>query len=786
VEFAFCIYKYFPYGGIQRDGLRIAQELTERGHTVRWYALSWEGEPPSGSDFVEVPVNGLTRHTLYERYQKWVARHLAQQPVDLVFGLNKMEGLHAYFAGDSCYEEKARTQRGWWYRRTPRYKFFARTEEAVFRRLGATEILTISDVQTPLFQAYYRTPAERLHPLPPGIDRSRIAPSDAANIGLRKRVEIGINPAEKILLFVGSGFRKKGLDRVLLALHALPSQLLATTWLLILGADNFDPFLRMAKRLGIASRIRFLGGRDDVPNFFFAADLLLLPAYDENTGTVILESLVAGLPVLTTANCGYSPYVAEAEGGVVLPEPFDQEQLNDALGRLLQGGELPAMATNGKALGGQGEIFELVPTAAGLLEQFAERKRQGTLAFCLFKYFPYGGLQRDFMRIARLCADRGFAIRVYVLSWEGAVPPEFDVVVVPSAGIVNHVSYRNYQRWVKADLASSPVNCVVGFNKMPGLDVYFAADPCFEHKARSLRGWLYRYTPRYRYFARNERAVFGVDAKTEVLLLTQTQREHFTRYYKTEVSRLRLLPPGVSRDRYNAEMGLREREQQRLAERHWLDDEFSIDPQHLLLIAIGSGFATKGLDRSLQAIAGLPDVIRSKVSLLVIGQDDPTKFRKLADKLGLAGLVQFLGGREDVPRFLRGADLLLHPAYLESGGIVLLEALVNGLPVLATETCGYANYVERAAAGIVLNCDPFRQSQFDTALQLALSDSELRGKWREAAMRFAGNFATAPVNDIPANGSTGSSAKGGSADLFDLPQRAVDYIVNAAQAGASE
>ena len=770
MQFAFCIYKYFPYGGIQRDGLRIAQALIQRGHRVRWYALSWEGEPPGDAEFVKVPVSGLSRHALYDRYQKWVARHLAQQPVDLVFGLNKMEGLHAYFAGDSCYEEKARTQRGWWYRRTPRYKFFAGTEEAVFRRLGATEILTISDVQTPLFQAYYRTPAERLHPLPPGIDRSRIAPDNAADIGQQLRVDLGIEPEERILLFVGSGFRKKGLDRVLLALHALPSRLLATSWLLILGADNSAPFVRMSKHLGIASRVRFLGGRDDVPSFFFAADLLLLPAYDENTGTVILESLVAGLPVVTTANCGYAPYVADVAGGEVLPEPFQQSLLDETLSRLLQGNELPVMASNGKTLSEQNRIFELVPTAADLLEQFAERKRLGTLAFCLFEYFPFGGLQRNFIRIATLCAEHGFAIRVYVLSWEGAVPPEFDVVIVPSVGTADHVSLRNYQRWVRNDLARSPVKCVVGFNKMPGLDVYFAADSCYEHKARSLHSWFYRATPRYRHFVRNERAVFAAPSSTEILLLTKTQQEQFLRYYKTDAVRLKLLPPGVPRDRYNRSMDVAEREQQRIKERRWIDDEFSIDPQHLLLIAIGSGFATKGLDRSLQAIAGLSDAMRSNVSLLVIGQDDPSQFRKLAGKLGVAGAVQFLGGREDVPRFLRGADLLLHPAYMETGGIVLLEALVNGLPVLATEICGYADYIERAAAGILLKCEPFRQTELDAALQLALGDRGLRARWREQAMRFAGNLA-------------GTHADGSGADFFDLPQRAAGYIVSAALAG---
>jgi len=331
MQFAFCLYKYFPFGGIQRDGYRIAEALVAKGHRVRFYALAWDGELPDWIEFVQVPVKGVTRHTLYERYQEWVQRHLNEHPVQLVFGLNKMTGLDAYFAGDSCFEEKARTQRGWWYRRMPRYRFFAATERAVFRRLGATQILTISDLQTPLFQRYYRTPDERLHALPPGIDPSRVAPDNAAELGAELRSEFSVSPDENLLLFVGSGFKKKGLDRALRGLASLSGDLLGNTQLFVLGADNFDPFERMAKRLGVAERVRFFSGRDDVPRFFFAADLLMLPAYDENTGTVILESMVAGLPVLTTANCGYAVWVERFAAGRVVAEPFEQAALDAAL-----------------------------------------------------------------------------------------------------------------------------------------------------------------------------------------------------------------------------------------------------------------------------------------------------------------------------------------------------------------------------------------------------------------------------------------------------------------------
>ncbi len=53
------------------------------------------------------------------------------------------------------------------------------------------------------------------------------------------------------------------------------------------------------------------------------------------------------------------------------------------------------------------------------------------LVFCFYKYFPFGGLQRDFLRIALACQARGHGVRVYTLSWQGDVPAGFEVVHFP-------------------------------------------------------------------------------------------------------------------------------------------------------------------------------------------------------------------------------------------------------------------------------------------------------------------------------------------------------------------
>ncbi|MGV8488952.1 glycosyltransferase family 1 protein, partial [Pseudomonas aeruginosa] len=78
-------------------------------------------------------------------------------------------------------------------------------------------------------------------------------------------------------------------------------------------------------------------------------------------------------------------------------------------------------------------------------------------------------------------------IRVYTLIGEGGVPDGFEVLVAPVRSIFNHRRNEKFAAWVRADLARPPVQRVIGFNKRPGLDFYYAAYACFEEKSQTLR-----------------------------------------------------------------------------------------------------------------------------------------------------------------------------------------------------------------------------------------------------------------------------------------------------------
>lgn len=366
------------------------------------------------------------------------------------------------------------------------------------------------------------------------------------------------------------------------------------------------------------------------------------------------------------------------------------------------------------------------------------------VAFCLYKYFPFGGLQRDFMRIARTVAERGHRVRVYAWSWEGPRPEDFEIIDVPVASRTNHGRGAEYCAWVQAHLREHPADRVVGFNKMPGLDVYYAADVCYAEKVAREKGFFYRLTPRYRHFAAFERATFAQGKNTQLLMLTDRQIADFQKHYQTEAERFHILPPGIYPDRKYS--------QQIPDARDVYRQKNDITQGQHLLLQVGSDFSRKGVDRSIAALAALPESVRRDTLLYVVGQDRPKKFAALAEKLGVGNRVRFFAGRDDVAELMAAADLLLHPAYQEAAGIVLLEAVTAGLPVLTTAVCGYAHYITDANCGEVVE-EPFRQEALNDVLRRALTQPALRAAWAENARHYADTQ-----------------------DLYSLPERAADII----------
>ncbi|WP_198264313.1 glycosyltransferase family 4 protein [sulfur-oxidizing endosymbiont of Gigantopelta aegis] len=379
MKLAFALFKYFPYGGLERDFLRIAKECQSRGHEIFVYSFIWEGEVPEGFNLTMIPVKGISNHQRISDYSDKLSQLLLQEqslnePYDLVVGFNKMKDLDLYYAADPCYEAKVREQHGRLYRLAKRYKVFHAMEEAVFAEDKNVELLFISEIQMANFKKIYNTPADRFHSLPPGVDRSRIRPDNADDIRQTMRQKLSLNADDKLLLMIGTGYKRKGVDRAMAGLASLPEPLRSKTFLMVAGEDKLKKYRALAKKLGIENQVHLPGARDDVPQLLLASDLFMHPARHENTGTVLLEAIAAGIPQLISGVCGYAFHIEQANAGMVLSEPFQQAELNQQLLTMLTSDEWQQWQDNALHYMRHSDIFSMPDKVSDIIEATGEKR----------------------------------------------------------------------------------------------------------------------------------------------------------------------------------------------------------------------------------------------------------------------------------------------------------------------------------------------------------------------------------------------------------------------------
>ena len=346
------------------------------------------------------------------------------------------------------------------------------------------------------------------------------------------------------------------------------------------------------------------------------------------------------------------------------------------------------------------------------------------IAFGIVRLFPEGGLQRDCMQLARILLDRGHEVRIFTSRRDGFLNPALEISVLPSRGLTNHMTDWKFAGAFHS-AAHGHFDRVVGFNKLLGLDVLYCADPPFVTRTR---GPL-RALPRHRVQVRLEAASFAPESHTQIIVLAPQLADTYAQSWNTPPERFTILPPGINPDRRQPH--LREPQNRQVA-RAALD----ISPDRRVWLWIGVQPYKKGLDRVVAALEHEPQTL-----LLTAGvgarSNDARRALALASRVGAADRIRFLSHREDVAALMAAADVLVHPARQETTGQVVLEAVVNGLPAIVSEICGFAEHVRAADAGIVLS-EPFAHGDLVRALT-RLRDPNVSDSYSRNGIAYGSN-----------------------------------------------
>jgi UDP-glucose:(heptosyl)LPS alpha-1,3-glucosyltransferase len=375
----FSLFNYFPHGGQQRNCLRIAQKCAESGHKVTLYTRTWDGPKPKEIKIITLGCKGWTNASRNQNYIKELIKEIDKGSFDGVIAFNKMPRLDLYFASDPCFKAKFQSANKWLSRLTKRYRLYSNWEKAVFEKGQKTQILLITDREIPLYQKFYKTEKERFHLLPPNIDKRQFTDKDKLNAYNTKRKELGLSTSSTILLMVGSSYHTKGVDRAIKGLAAISLIKEKKIHLVILGHGKAKKYKHLAKSLNVLELVHFLGGRNDVPEWMLAANLLIHPARNENTGTVLLEAMGNGLPLLVSAVCGYAFHVEKAKSGKIIPSPFSQKKFNELLQEMVDSPHLSNWSEKGLNYAATEDLYSCHDTAYKLIEKFVTEKNHDSL-----------------------------------------------------------------------------------------------------------------------------------------------------------------------------------------------------------------------------------------------------------------------------------------------------------------------------------------------------------------------------------------------------------------------
>jgi UDP-glucose:(heptosyl)LPS alpha-1,3-glucosyltransferase len=333
-------------GGCETYVARLARRLVAEGHEAHLYACEWDDEAlPPGLSCHRIWLPPLPRAVRPWAFSAACAKRLARGGHDVSVGFDKAAGVDVYYPQGGLYAESAlaslRKHPGAMARRAlaalrwldVAHLSFLALERRQLARPGAL-LVAISGLVRRQVERHFPAAAGRVRLLPiapalegPGPDEGRRRE--------RARRRWGLAPDQVVALFAGMNYRLKGLAPLLGALARAPGLALV-----VAGAPGPGGFLRLARRLGVADRTRFVGYCADMRDAYAAADFLAHPTFYDPCSNVVLEALACGLPVVTSRHNGASELLTPAgepgacAEGYVIDDPHDVARLAECLRRL--------------------------------------------------------------------------------------------------------------------------------------------------------------------------------------------------------------------------------------------------------------------------------------------------------------------------------------------------------------------------------------------------------------------------------------------------------------------
>jgi UDP-glucose:(heptosyl)LPS alpha-1,3-glucosyltransferase len=342
-------------GGTEKDLFQTAAGLRDLGHEVHLFCSEYGVEPPAGIVVHHVSVIPLGRTARLWSFAWFAPRAIKKADCEVVVSFGRLlrqdvlrsgGGTHRGFLDRLGREGGAR--RRIWQSISIYHRSLVALERRQYRESGAEKIIAVSEEVKRDILAHYSVRPDKVVVIYNGVDQNRFHPARRSEARQRLREQWQVPLDAPLVLFVGSGFRRKGLDRII-SLWQLPT--FRQMFLVAVGEDGRLGRYRSWANTIAPGRIVFAGRRDDVENCYAAADVLVLPALQEAFGNVVIEGLASGLPVLVSRAVGAAELLHGRLAQGIVNQLDDPKELEEKLLLLIERSRDPLWIGEARKLG---------------------------------------------------------------------------------------------------------------------------------------------------------------------------------------------------------------------------------------------------------------------------------------------------------------------------------------------------------------------------------------------------------------------------------------------------
>jgi UDP-glucose:(heptosyl)LPS alpha-1,3-glucosyltransferase len=342
-------------GGTELDFYRTASGLRDLGHEVHLFCSEFAIDPPAGTYAHLIPIVPLGRTARLWSFAGVAPKTIRPYLCEVVVSFERMLSQDVLRSGGGSHRaflqklgEESGLRRRLWHELSPYHQSLLAIERRQFEPGHYKGIVAVSESVKRELMATYAVPEGKITVIYNGVDHKRF------HLGLRGRFRESIRkqwhipPDAPTVLFIGSGFRRKGLDRLL---KAWGSPQMKETYLIVVGDDaQRRRYKALADKLA-RDKVMFVGRCDDVEGYYGAADLLALPAIQEAFGNVVLEALASGLPAVLSATVGAAEILKGRLAEGIVAHPEDPEEITAKLLAMLERGRHADFSEEARHLG---------------------------------------------------------------------------------------------------------------------------------------------------------------------------------------------------------------------------------------------------------------------------------------------------------------------------------------------------------------------------------------------------------------------------------------------------